>query len=135
MNKEDCIFCKIINGEIPSYKIYENEYVYAFLDIAKDCYGHTLVVPKQHFENLFDCDEKYLTETIKATQKIANHYKNLGFKGVNIINASGKEAQQSVFHLHFHILPRTTENEFNAFPTLNGTDDPFETQLERLKME
>ena len=135
MKKEDCIFCKIANGEAPSYKIYENEYVYAFLDISKDCYGHTLVVPKQHFENLFDCDEMFLTETIKATQKIANHYRNLGFKGVNIINASGKEAQQSVFHLHFHILPRTAENEFNAFPTLNGTDEPFETQLERLKME
>ena len=135
MKKDDCIFCKIANGEAPSYKIFENEYVYAFLDISKDCYGHTLVVPKQHFENIFDCDEKYLLETIKATQQIAMHYKDLGFKGVNILNASGKEAQQSVFHLHFHILPRTDANEFNAFPTLPGTDEPFEKQVEKLKID
>lgn len=135
MKKDDCIFCKIIKGECPSYKIFENEYVYAFLDISKDAYGHTLVIPKEHFENIFDCDEKYLCEVIKATKKIAEHYKRLGFKGVNIINASGKSAQQSVFHLHFHIIPRMDENEFNAFPALSGTNEDFAVQLSRLKME
>ena len=135
MKKDDCIFCKIVNGECPSYKIYENEFVCAFLDISKDTYGHTLVIPKEHFENIFDCDEKYLTEVTKATKRIANHYKKLGFKAVNIINASGKEAQQSVFHLHFHILPKNDVNEFNAFPTLNGTDVDLEKQHERLKLE
>lgn|SRR5574344_502417 len=134
MENKDCIFCKIINGECPSYKIFENEYVYAFLDISKDCYGHTLVVPKKHFENIFDCDEKYLTETIKAVKLISQHYKDMGFKAVNIINASGKEAQQSVFHLHFHILPRMNETEFNAFPKLSGTDIDFEKQMEKLKI-
>ena len=59
---------------------------------------------------------------------------NCGFKGVNILNASGVEAQQSVFHLHFHILPRTDKNEFNAFPSLNGTDCDFDAQLEKLKL-
>ena len=135
MKKDDCIFCKIVNGKCPSYKIYENEYVLAFLDISKDTYGHTLVIPKEHFENVFDCDEKYLGEVIKVTKLIANHYKSLGFKGVNIINASGEEAQQSVFHLHFHILPRMDKDEFNAFPKLNGTDVDFEKQLERLKIK
>lgn len=131
--KDDCIFCKIVEGKCPSYRIFENDYVYAFLDISKDCYGHTLVIPKKHFENIFDCDEKYLTETIKAVKLIANHYKKLGFKAVNILNASGREAQQSVFHLHFHIIPRVDENEFNAFPKLNGTNVDLEKQLERLK--
>lgn len=135
MKNDDCIFCKIINGDCPSYKIYENEYVYAFLDISRDAYGHTLVIPKKHFENVFDCDEKYLCEVIKAVKHIANHYKSLGFKGVNIINASGKEAQQSVFHLHFHIIPRMDANEFNAFPTLSGTEEEFESQLERLRLD
>lgn len=136
MKNDDCIFCKIIDGKCPSYKIYENEFVYAFLDISKDCYGHTLVVPKTHATNILDCDDKYLCETIKAVKKIAKHYvDDCGFKGVNVINASGEEAQQSVFHLHFHILPRTSKTEFNAFPKLCGTDASFEQQLEKLKLD
>ena len=134
MKKDDCIFCKIVNGECPSYKIFENDYVYAFLDISKDTYGHTLVIPKEHFENVFDCDDKYLEEVVKATKQIANHYKSLGFKAVNILNASGKEAGQSVFHLHFHILPKINGDEFDAFPKMNGTDVELEKQLEKLKM-
>ena len=132
--EKDCIFCKIISGEIPSYKIYENEYVYEFLDIAKDAYGHTLVIPKKHYENVFDCDEKFLAEVMKAVQLISNHYKNLGFDAVNIINASGKEAEQSVFHLHFHIIPRTKDDKFHVFPELTGTDAELKEQVERLKL-
>jgi histidine triad (HIT) family protein len=136
MEEKDCIFCKIIAGECPSYKIYENDYVYAFLDISKDCYGHTLVVPKTHCTNILDCKDECLSEVIKAVKLISKHYvDDCGFKGVNVINASGKEAQQSVFHLHFHILPRTDKNEFNAFPKLSGTDVDFSKQLEKLKME
>ena len=99
---ENCVFCKIIKGEIPSYKIYENEYVYAFLDIACDYYGHTLVVPKKHFQNVLDCDDKYLCEVIKAVQKISNHYvKNCGFNAVNLFNIN-----EDVQHFHIHIIPR-----------------------------
>ncbi len=132
---DNCIFCKIINGDAPCYKIYEDDYVLAFLDISKDCYGHTLVIPKKHCESVLDCDETSLYSVISAVKKIANHYVNsCGFKGVNIINASGEEAQQTISHLHFHILPRTDKNEYNAFPTLCGTIAPFEQQLEHLKL-
>ena len=131
----DCIFCKIIEGSLPCYKIYEDDYALAFLDISKDCYGHTLVVPKKHFENVLDCDEGYLSKVMIAVKKVANHYvNNCGFKGVNILNASGVEAQQSVFHLHFHILPRKDKNEYNGFPILPGTEEDFKKQLEHLKM-
>ena len=131
----DCIFCKIVEGSMPCYKIYEDEYALAFLDISKDCYGHTLVVPKKHFENVLDCDEEYLSKVMIAVKKVANHYvNNCGFKGVNILNASGVEAQQSVFHLHFHILPRKDKNEYDAFPVLPGTEEDFKKQLEHLKM-
>ena len=132
--KDDCIFCKIVNGECPSYKIYENDYVYAFLDISADTYGHTLVIPKKHFENVFDCDDEYLSEVIKAVKLIANHYKSLGFKAVNILNASGKEAEQSVFHLHFHILPKKNLDDFKAFPNLPGENEPLDKQFEKLKI-
>lgn len=131
---DNCIFCKIAKGEAPSYKIYEDEYTIAFLDISKDCYGHTLVIPKKHCKNVLDCDEETLTRVIKTTKKIANHYvENCNFNGVNIINASGEEAQQTVNHLHFHILPRTNKDEFNAFPSLCGTIAPFEQQQDQLK--
>lgn len=130
----DCIFCKIANGEAPCYKIYEDDYALAFLDISKDCYGHTLVIPKKHFKNVLDCEDEYLAKVIEAVKKVANHYvDNCGFKGVNILNASGEEAQQSVFHLHFHILPRANKNEYDGFPVLPGTTVDFEEQLERLK--
>ncbi len=103
----DCIFCKIIDGSIPSYKIYEDEHVYAFLDIACDAVGHTLVIPKQHCINVLDCPKEYLDAVIEAVQKISRHYvEQCGFEGVNVLNSSGSAAQQEVFHLHFHIYPR-----------------------------
>lgn len=104
---DDCIFCKIIKGEIPCYKIYEDEYVLAFLDVAEDYFGHTLVIPKKHFENLLDIDGDYLCHVVKAVQKISQHYKDdCNFKGINIINNNGDMAGQSVMHLHFHIIPK-----------------------------
>ena len=65
----DCIFCKIVEGSAPCYKIYEDEYALAFLDISKDCYGHTLVVPKKHFKNVLDCDELYLAKTFTSKRE------------------------------------------------------------------
>lgn len=113
----DCVFCKIVNGEIPSYKIYEDDFVYAFLDIAGDCYGHTLVVPKKHCENVLDCDSVSLAHILPAIQKISKHFvEHCGFDGVNVLNASGKAAQQSVFHLHFHIIPRKQDDGVDAWP-------------------
>ena len=113
----DCIFCKIIKGEIPSYKIYEDEYTYAFLDIASDSYGHTLVIPKKHCTNVLDCPNEYLSAVMASVKKIALHYtEDCGFDGVNILNASGEAAQQSVFHLHFHIIPRKKGDNLDIWP-------------------
>ena len=132
---DDCIFCKIIKGDIPSYKIYEDDYTYAFLDISQDTYGHTLVIPKQHCVNVLDCDDDYLAHTIKTVKKVANHYvDNCGFDGVNILNASGKAAEQSVFHLHFHILPRKNDDGKHTFPNLGKESTDLATQLEVLKL-
>lgn len=120
---ENCIFCKIIKGEIPSYKIYEDDKVYAFLDIACDAVGHTLVIPKAHCTNVLDCDKEYLDAVIEAVQKISQHYvNNCGFDGVNVLNASGKSAEQSVFHLHFHIVPRKDNDGLHMWP-LDGKQE------------
>ncbi len=132
----DCIFCKIINKEIPSYKIYEDEYTYAFLDIAKDVDGHTLVIPKKHVDNVLDCDDKTLEHVTKTIKKIANHYINdCNYTGCNIINASGIDAQQSVMHLHFHIVPRKKNDEVDAWPHFSGAKIPLEQIHKLLQIE
>ena len=132
---DDCIFCKIIKGEIPSYKIYEDKYVYAFLDIACDSYGHTLVIPKKHCVNLLDCEDKYLEKTICAVKKIANHYvEDCGFEGVNILNASGESAQQSVFHLHFNIIPRKNGDGIDIWPLKDKRDFDLKDICDKLKL-
>lgn len=113
----DCIFCKILKKEIPSYKIYEDEYTYAFLDIALDVDGHTLVIPKKHVCNVLDCDIETLNHVTNTIKKIADHYVNdCHFSGVNILNASGEDAQQTVMHLHFHIIPRANNDKVDAWP-------------------
>ncbi|MDE7215748.1 MAG: HIT family protein [Clostridia bacterium] len=131
----DCIFCKIINGEIPSHKIYEDKNVYAFLDIACDSYGHTLVIPKKHCVNVLDCNDKYLKSTIAAVKKISNHYvDDCGFDGVNILNASGASAQQSVFHLHFHIVPRKNEDGIDIWALKDKYDLDLKDICDKLKL-
>jgi histidine triad (HIT) family protein len=113
----ECIFCKIVKGEIPCTKIYENEHTLAFLDINPIVKGHTLVIAKKHSVNVLDTEDFYLSETLKTVKKISNHYINKGLAtGVNILNATGKSAEQSVFHLHFHILPRKDDDNFKTFP-------------------
>ncbi len=131
----DCIFCKIIKGEIPSHKIYEDDYVYAFLDIACDCYGHTLVIPKKHCENVMDCDSLYLAHILPAIQKISRHYvEDCGFSGVNVLNASGKSAEQSVFHLHFHIIPRKENDGLHTWPFNEKYDYDLADVCQKLKL-
>ena len=131
----DCIFCKIVNGEIPCYKIFENDYVPAFLDIAGDVDGHTLVIPKKHFKNVLDCDEIYLSKIIEAIKIISNHYvNNCGYDGVNILNANNEEAQQSVFHLHFHIIPRKKDDNLDCFPHFKGATKNIEEMHKKLKI-
>ena len=133
---KDCIFCKIAKGESPCYKIYEDEKTIAFLDRAKDVIGHTLVIPKQHFENALDCDDEVLASVIQTVKKVSKHYvDNCGFKGVNILNASGVEAEQSVMHLHFHIIPRSSKTEYVTWPKFPGTMVSFEEQHEKLKLK
>ncbi len=109
-----CIFCKIINGEIPAFKIYEDEYVLCFLDISQASEGHTLIVPKKHFENLFDVDQETLNHMAQAVKIVTNLLKEkLGVADVNLLNNSGTNAGQTVMHLHFHIIPRKEGDNIN----------------------
>ncbi|MGP4073423.1 HIT family protein [Piscibacillus sp. B03] len=108
----DCIFCKIIDGEIPSAKIYEDEHVYAFLDISQVTEGHTLVIPKNHQQDIYELDEETASNLFKAVPKVANAIKAAYEpKGMNMLNNNGSFADQSVFHFHLHLIPRYDEND------------------------
>ncbi|MBI9045927.1 MAG: HIT family protein [Anaerolineaceae bacterium] len=111
----NCIFCNIVKGEEKSWKVYENENVFAFLDIHPVNKYHTLVIPRVHSENIFDIPEDDLKEVICVVKRIVKIYENkLGIKNVQIINSSGAEAQQDVFHTHFHIVPRIKGDNQNV---------------------
>ncbi len=115
------IFTKIINNEIPSYKIYEDEDTIAILDISQMTYGHTLVIPKKEYKNIFDIEEETLVKLIKVVNKIAKHY-NTFVEGVNIFNNSGSVAGQEVEHFHFHIIPRYKKDEIEIKHNKNEFD-------------
>jgi histidine triad (HIT) family protein len=108
----NCIFCKIINGEIPSSKIYEDEHVFAFLDISQTTKGHTLIIPKQHVENIFQINEDTMSHIFKVVPRIAKALtKELGASGINIVNNNGEIAGQTVFHYHVHLVPRYSKDD------------------------
>jgi histidine triad (HIT) family protein len=102
-----CIFCEIANGRIPSYTIYEDDNVRAFLDLSQATAGHTLIVPKKHYENLFDLSLSDAKAVAEASKKVADILKDkLNVEAVNLINNSGQLAGQTVMHFHLHVIPR-----------------------------
>lgn len=132
---KDCIFCKIISGEVPSYKIYEDDFCLAFLDISNDVYGHTLVVPKKHYDTMMTCDNTTLARVIETCKKVGNYYvKEKGFEGFNILNNTGKVAGQSVQHVHYHILPRKENDGYKVFNELPDCGANIEEVYNYLKM-
>ena len=133
---DNCVFCKIISGEFSSRKIYEDEWTMSFLDISKDVDGHILVVPKKHVKNILDCDNETLARVMDTVKKVSNHLvDNCGYDGVNILNANDESAEQSVFHLHFHIIPRKKDDGLSCFPKLPGAKYELDEMLEKLKID
>lgn len=107
-----CIFCKIVNKEIPSSCIYEDEFVMAFLDLSQVTKGHTLIVPKKHYNSFLDCDKETLAHLIKVAQNLANRLmERLNANGMNILSNANEIAGQSVFHFHMHLIPRYDESD------------------------
>lgn len=106
---ENCVFCKILKKEIPAYFIYKGGNISAFLDINPLNQGHVLVIPNEHYADIFDIKTEILEELTGKAQEIAKKMKEvLGAEGVNLFNASGEAAEQSVPHFHLHIVPRWT---------------------------
>jgi histidine triad (HIT) family protein len=103
----DCLFCKIVAGEIPSQRVDEDERTVAFMDINPATRGHALVIPRRHVANLLEIEADDLEATIAAAQRLARAVsERLGADGVNLINSCGPAAWQTVFHFHVHVIPR-----------------------------
>lgn len=125
-----CVFCDIVNGKIPCYKLYESDNVLAFLDISQATKGHTLVIPKKHYESLYDLNEEVAKEIITVAKKIALLLKDkLNVTNVNLLNNSGELAGQEVKHFHLHVIPRYTKDDVTIKPIAH---EPNFDELQKL---
>jgi histidine triad (HIT) family protein len=116
----ECIFCNIIQKKSEAEVVFEDENILAFLDIAPVNFGHTLVIPKKHYDNFLTVPAEELTQLMKATQLIAGAVKrSMNADGFNVISNNGDSAGQSVYHFHFHIIPRF-KRDFNLKPNLKS---------------
>lgn len=112
MKKDDCIFCKIANGQIPSCTVYEDEKFRVILDIAPAAKGHALILPKEHYDNVWELGEEEAAAVMGIAAKVSAAQKAaLGCDGVNLLQNNGVAAGQTVFHFHMHLIPRYDNDE------------------------
>jgi histidine triad (HIT) family protein len=122
----DCIFCKIVAGELPSTIVAEDERTIAFMDIAPATRGHALVIPREHSRNLLEIAPEDLQAVILASQRLAGRAsERLGAAGINLINSCGSSAWQTVFHFHIHVVPRYEDDPLKLpwIPTPGDADE------------
>ncbi len=136
IHTDGCVFCGIVSGEIPCMKICEDERTLAFMDAAKDVDGHILVIPKKHCGSILDCDPDTLSAVFQTVRTVSRHLApGCGYDGVNLLNASGESAGQSVPHFHVHIIPRKRHDGIDAWPRFDGAKEDIRSVFDRLKME
>ncbi len=131
---ENCIFCKIVEGELPSFKLYEDENVVSFLTIAPINEGHALVVSKKHYEDFFDTPKEILEQIINVGQKISIAIKQtIECSGINIVQNNGKSAGQEIMHYHMHIIPRNEDDGLEQWHGKQKTPDEIKLVSEKIK--
>lgn len=125
MKKDDCVFCKIAAGEIPSRKIYEDKDVIAIMDLSPTSKGHSLIIPKEHYTNIYDIDEDIAAKIMKVAKKLATKMTvALNCDGFNLLQNNGATAGQTMFHFHMHLIPRyeDADNDMLHFTSVELTD-------------
>ena len=133
MVKDDCIFCKLANGVIPTNTVYEDEDFRVFLDVAPATKGHCLIVPKNHFSDLSELDDETGAKVLPLAGRMMKRLKEkLGCEGLNLVQNNGELAGQTVFHFHLHVIPRYKDDGQNInWKPLSPSDD----ELKELKSE
>ena len=137
MKKEDCIFCKIANGEIPSKTLYEDETFRVILDLGPAAKGHALILPKEHADNLFELSEETAGKAMVLAKKMACRLKEkLGCDGLNLVQNNGEAAGQTVMHFHMHMIPRYANGPQMVLWNPGKLDDTEKTEIiENVKKE
>jgi histidine triad (HIT) family protein len=134
INHMECIFCKIIEGELPCYKVYEDRRIIAFLDINPVNKGHVLVCPKEHHLNIVDTPVDLLKDIMAVAQRLAVAVaEGVGAKDFNLCVNNGKHAGQIIDHLHFHIIPRFPQDNLHPWPGKTLSDDEMKRVAENIK--
>ena len=131
----DCIFCKIVAGELPSQRVDEDEHTVAFMDISPATPGHALVIPRRHAKDLLEIEPGELAATATAAQRLAGRIVSaLGADGVNLLNSCGAPAWQTVFHFHIHVIPRYADDPLRLpWVPEPGDPDAIAATAERLR--
>lgn len=129
MKKDDCIFCKIAAGEIPSRKIYEDQDLIAIMDLNPTSKGHSLIIPKEHCTNIYDIDEDIAAKVMKTAKKLATKMTvALNCDGFNLLQNNGETAGQTMFHFHMHLIPRykDADNNMLKFTSVSFSDEEMD---------
>jgi histidine triad (HIT) family protein len=133
---EDCIFCKIVKGEMPSEKIYEDDKCLAFLNINPNNDGQALLIPKEHYENYFETPDDILEYLSTKTKTIGNAIKKVvGAEGINIMINSGKASGQVIFHTHIHIIPRYSKDGYQHWEPKKYNKEKSAQVAQEIKIE
>lgn len=129
-----CIFCDIVEGKIPSYTLYEDESVKAFLDISQTTKGHTLVICKNHYDHFLACDSDTMKHVFEVAQSLGNHLMDkLNAKGMNVLSNINEVAGQSVSHFHVHLIPRYSEDDACVIHFEESEEQDLEALVNLLK--
>ena len=129
MKKDDCIFCKIAAGEIPSRKIYEDKDLIAIMDLSPTSKGHSLIIPKEHYTNIYDIVEEIAGKVMKTAKKLATKMTvALNCDGFNLLQNNGETAGQTMFHFHMHLIPRykDADNNMLKFTSVSFSDEEMD---------
>ncbi len=129
MKKDDCLFCKIAAGEIPSRKIYEDSDLIAIMDLNPTSKGHSLIIPKEHCTNIYDIDEDIAAKVMKTAKKLATKMTvALNCDGFNLLQNNGETAGQTMFHFHMHLIPRykDADNNMLKFTSVSFSDEEMD---------
>ena len=136
MRDDNCIFCKLANGDIPTNTVYEDEDFRVILYAAPESKRQALILPKQHYANIYEIDEEVLGKAAKLAKKVITHETEvLGCDGYNLVQNNGEVAGQTVFHFHMHLIPRyASDPAVQEHPHLTLSDDEFKEICDKMKM-
>lgn len=133
MKDSNCIFCKIANGEIPSTTLYEDEDFRVILDLGPATRGHALLLPKEHYKDLFDLEDEVAAKALVRAKRIAGRLqKAVGADGMNLVQNNGEAAGQTVFHFHMHLIPRYQDDHAGILWELGSTTPEDMAEVKRL---